>query len=174
VSAIGNLLEQNDLSKMATHDTHNLGHPVDNQGEYPTQCVSQRRSSSSSSGSQIGQTTAPSQSHTSGHPPSSFPNVTNGMTEVPAFQLPPKNVPISSLLKGKQKESVPMDRPASFRTGDGGKREYRSTWIVDEESSMIGADAWVERDRVVLVLGRKSACLPLDPLLMIQVPHPIP
>jgi hypothetical protein len=142
---------------MATHDTHNLGHPVDNQGEYPTQRVSQRRSSSSSSGSHTGQTTAPPQSHTSSHPPISFPNVTNGTTEVPAFQLHQKNVPISSVLKGKQKESVPMDRPASFHTGEGGKREYRSTWIVDEESSMIGADAWVERDRVVLVLGREFA-----------------
>jgi hypothetical protein len=140
---------------MATHDTHNLGHPVDNQVDYQTRRISQRRSSSSSSGSHSGHITAPPQSHTPSHPPVSFPSTADERTEVPAAQLHQTNVPISSVLKGKQKESVPMDKPSSFHTGEGGKREYRSTWIVDEESSMIGADAWVERDRVVLVLGRK-------------------
>ena len=148
-----NLLVKNDFPKMATHDTHTLGHPVDNEFDHQTRRTSQRRSSSSSSGSHTGPNIAPPQSHTPSHPPVSFPDST---TEVPAFQLHQKNVPISSVLKGKQKESIPMDRPASFHTGEGGKREYRSTWIVDEESSMIGADAWVERDRVVLVLGRES------------------
>ena len=155
---------------METLDTYTLGHPVDNQVHYPTQRVSQRRSSSSSSVSQTGQTAAPLQSHTSSHPPVSFPSVTNGTTEMPVPQLHQNNMPISSVLKGKQKESAPMDRPASFHTGEGGKRELRSTWIVDEESSITGADAWVERDRVVLVLGRESP--PQSPLLMIQVLHP--
>jgi len=81
----------------------------------------------------------------------------NERTQAPGFQLHQKNMSISSVLKGKQRESAFMDRPSSFHSGDGGKREYRSTWIVDEESSIIGADAWVERDRVVLVLGRESA-----------------
>ena len=95
------------------------------------------------------------QPHTPSHPPVGFPSAMNERTEVPASQLHQKNMSISSVLKGKQREFAFMDRPSSVNSGDGGKKGYRSTWIVDEESSMIGADAWVERDRVVLVLGRE-------------------
>jgi hypothetical protein len=45
-----------------------------------------------------------------------------------------------------------------FNIGEQAKKESRSGWMIDEESGSAGMDAWVERDRVILVIGRKS-CL---------------
>lgn len=92
---------------MATHVTHNVGHPVDSDDNYRSRPTSHQE------------------------------------------------VPISSLLKGKQRASAPVDNRISMHGGEERRSQYRSTWIVDGESGMVGADAWVERDRVVLVLGRK-------------------
>lgn len=140
----------------SNHDPDNTGRPG-----------SPRRSSSSSSSSQTGRVIARPQSHT---PTASKPytSPTNEKTEVLAAQPDSHNFPqsstqkdvhlsIPSLIKGKQKASAPGERPATmFNIGEEGKREYRSPWMIDEESGREGADSWVERDRVVLVLGRES------------------
>lgn len=68
--------------------------------------------------------------------------------------------PMPSAYKGKQKAaSSNSDRPTTmFHLGEGRRKEWKSDWIIDEDRARSGADAWIERDRVVLVLGRKSIC----------------
>lgn len=62
------------------------------------------------------------------------------------------SVPAGS--KGKQRA---VERPATmFTIGEQQTREQRSAWMVDEAGAMEGADAWVLRDRVILILGRES------------------
>jgi len=141
---------------MATQYTQDIGHASDN--DYQPRYISSRSSSSSSSGSQPGRITALSQSHTPSRSPVSSPNLSNGGTDILASQsemqsYPPTQKDIPLYLKGKQRASVPMDRPSSMNGGE--ERTYRSTWMVDEEKGQLGADAWVERDRVILVLGRE-------------------
>lgn len=140
----------------ADYESNNTGRPD-----------SPRRSSASSSTSQTGRVIARPQSHT---PTASKPYIspTNEQTEVLAAQPDSHNFPqsstqkdvhlsIPSLIKGKQKASAPGERPATmFNIGEEGKREYRSPWMIDEDGGREGSDSWVERDRVVLVLGRES------------------
>jgi hypothetical protein len=136
-------------------DPHNTNEPI-----------SSRRSSASSSSSQTGRVSARPQSHTpTASKPYTSPNedteVLASQSDLSTFPQPPTqkdvHLRIPSLLKGKQRGSNSFDRPATmFNIGEEKKREYRSPWIIDEDSGRAGADAWVERDRVVLVLGRKS------------------
>jgi hypothetical protein len=128
---------------------------------------SRRSSSSSSSGSQSGRVIARPQSHipTSPYrdPQSSSHSSASDQTEVLASSQPdlqavrPSNAHLSipSTLKGKQR--AVSDRPATmFSIGEQKKKEHRSGWMVDDVCAMDGADAWVLRDRVMLILGRKS------------------
>lgn len=65
--------------------------------------------------------------------------------------------PDSNLSKGKQRATTYNDGPATmFSVGEGRRKEYKSDWMIDEASSSAGADTWVERERVILVLGRES------------------
>jgi hypothetical protein len=132
--------------------------------ENTTEPISSRRSSSSSlSSSQTGRVSARPQSHTpTASQQYASPTIidTEGLASQPESTTPTQkdvHLRIPSLLKGKQRASTSFDRPATmFNIGEEKKREYRSPWIIDEDSGRAGADAWVERDRVVLILGRKS------------------
>jgi hypothetical protein len=131
--------------------------------------VSSRRSSSSSTSSHTGRVVARPHSHMPTNPSSSFSSLGNERTEVLASSQPdfqsyqlsgqrPGHLSVPSPSKGKQRASS-VERPATmFNIGEQAKKESRSGWMIDEESGSAGMDAWVERDRVILVIGRKS-CL---------------
>lgn len=66
--------------------------------------------------------------------------------------------PVPHAYKGKERAAIPSDRPSTmFHIGEGRPKEYRSDWMVDEAGARAGADAWGERDRVILVVGRESS-----------------
>jgi hypothetical protein len=147
----------------ATQLTRPAGHPVDNEASYHPD-ISPRSSSASSEIQTIRMAARP-QSYTPSHLPSTFPSPMNQETDddefsrpdFPSSQQPMQKdgrMSIPSALKGKQRASAPAGS-IDMGTRNEGKREYRSTWIIDEESSIVGADAWMERDRVILVLGRE-------------------
>lgn len=146
---------------------------------------SRRSSSSSSSGSQSGRVVARPQSHTPTSPyrdpQSSSHSSASDQTEVlaasqsdlQAVRPAHTHLSIPSAFKGKQKAT--SDRPATmFSIGEQKRKEHRSGWMVDDVCAMDGADAWVLRDRVILILGRESPKWIKDNKLIEQVPHLTP
>lgn len=132
--------------------------------------VSSRRSSSSSSNSLSRPFSAVPQTHM----PSSYRNRNGYFACSPADGEESLNIddrdqmedrdtrvadqraftPTATVAKGKQRAMEHNERPATmFQIGEGRRREYKSDWLIDEAGSVAGADAWVERDRVVLILG---------------------
>ena len=144
--------------------------------------MSSRRSSASSSGSQTKPIIARPDSHA---PTASTPNdnpeyFARQEEELLASQqsLHPRadgtgygngtRPPVPNGWKGKQRASN-NERPTfMFHIGEDRPREYRCAWSINEEIARVGADAWVERDRVILILGRESVACLLVPFLWIR------
>lgn len=58
--------------------------------------------------------------------------------------------------KGKERATGYDQRPATMlQPGEPRRKAFKSDWMVDEAGAMAGVDAWVERDRVILILGRE-------------------
>lgn len=65
--------------------------------------------------------------------------------------------PVAYVWKGKEKASTHHERPSTmYQMGEDRPREYKASWMINEEVASVGAESWVERERVILILGRES------------------
>lgn len=76
-------------------------------------------------------------------------------TAGPVPTMPESRPPVANVWKGKGK-ALNQERPTTM-LGEDRPREYRSSWTINGEIANVGADSWIERDRVILILGRESA-----------------
>lgn len=147
---------------------------------YGTRYASSRRSSSSSSSSQSKAmvarpyshmpttTTSAAQSGYFAHEPTvdqvelliSQQNLhakAEGLGSEPGSAFTESRPPVANVWKGKERAATYHERPSTmYQMGEDTPKGFRASWMINEEVASVGAESWVERDRVILILGRKS------------------